>query len=161
MLPDYYNYLSFVFLLLLNFYHANTRMMDGDGGDVIGKPWEKDLKIPKDIKPISYDVYLHPDMENGLFKGHVKILFNLTESRDWIPVHVKSTTIYKTTIFDSNEREIDVENAFEYSKHEFWIIQVPKLNSGLYKMELKFNGSLTQSIVGFYRSVYTENNKSR
>ncbi|KAL4150045.1 hypothetical protein QTP88_003890 [Uroleucon formosanum] len=47
--------------------------------------------------------------------------------------------------------------AFSYPKHEFWVV-VPneELSAGEYKLQLSFEGSLLNKIVGFYRSVYAD-----
>ena len=38
------------------------------------EPWEKDYRIPASTYAMHYDLYLHPDMETGLFTGQVDIL---------------------------------------------------------------------------------------
>ena len=34
-----------------------------------GQPWEVDPRLPKHLIPLHYDLWLHPDLESGLFKG--------------------------------------------------------------------------------------------
>ena len=34
-----------------------------------GQPWEVDPRLPKHLIPLHYDLWLHPDLETGLFKG--------------------------------------------------------------------------------------------
>ena len=41
---------------------------------VLTEPWEKDYRIPASTYALHYDLFLHPDMETGLFTGTVDIL---------------------------------------------------------------------------------------
>lgn len=132
-------------------------------GNVVstGAPWEKDIRLPKDIHPISYDVLLHPNLEEGNFKGHVKILVNISSPRDWLPIHIKMLNISETRISTSSGKDIKIQEAFKYQKSEFWVMKTEKLQPGTYILNMKFKGSLIHSIVGFYRSVYYENGQYR
>ena len=38
------------------------------------EPWEKEYRIPASTYALHYDLYLHPNMETGLFSGTVDIL---------------------------------------------------------------------------------------
>ena len=55
-----------------------TSVGDADGKDVqkpvLTEPWEKDYRIPASTYALHYDLFLHPDMETGLFTGTVDIL---------------------------------------------------------------------------------------
>ena len=33
------------------------------------EPWEKDPRLPKHLIPLHYDLYLHPNLNTGLFNG--------------------------------------------------------------------------------------------
>lgn len=47
--------------------------------------------------------------------------------------------------------------AFSYPQHEAWIVVPEKpLNVGEHKLHMKFEGNLTNKIIGFYRSVYND-----
>ncbi len=32
-------------------------------------PWERDVRLPKSVVPLHYDLYLFPDLNEGLFTG--------------------------------------------------------------------------------------------
>ena len=34
------------------------------------EPWEKDPRLPKHLIPLHYDLYLHPNLNTGLFTGN-------------------------------------------------------------------------------------------
>jgi hypothetical protein len=37
--------------------------------DLPVQPWEKDIRMPKSVIPVHYDIYLFPDLIEGLFSG--------------------------------------------------------------------------------------------
>merc|ERR1712226_1164628 len=49
----------------------DTKVPDGDKNFKF--PWEKNVRLPRTILPLHYDLYLHPDLETGLFSGKVSI----------------------------------------------------------------------------------------
>ncbi|KAK6629880.1 hypothetical protein RUM43_003701 [Polyplax serrata] len=124
--------------------------------------WEKNNLIPKEIRPLSYDILVDPDLDEGTFKGEVTIEFNLTATRDeWLPVHIKNLNITQTIMTDNKGNEVNIKETFEYPKNNFWVMKTDVIQPDLYKLHMKFHGSLVQSLVGFYRSVYHENGTNR
>jgi hypothetical protein len=135
-------------------------------------PWESDYHLPSDTKPIHYDIFLHPDLSNSTFSGKVIIQIHVKNPRSFLLVNAKYLDIYDTRLVRllaaeneeesdkaGEEREIDIEDAFEYKPNEFWVIVVKnntKLQRGIYNLHLQFRGSLSGKIVGFYSSTYTD-----
>ena len=40
-------------------------------------PWETNLRLPRSVIPVHYDLYLFPDLEGGMFSGkifHLRLL---------------------------------------------------------------------------------------
>ena len=35
------------------------------------EPWEKDPRLPRHLIPLHYDLYLHPNLNTGLFTGNM------------------------------------------------------------------------------------------
>lgn len=123
------------------------------------EPWEKEYRIPTTTLPHHYDLYLHPDLDSGDFSGRVTILIGVTSPMTYLVSHVKKMNVTFTSLQKEGERgkeEVEVERAFEYQPNQFWVV-VPRraLRPGNYSLTLHFTGTLTGSIVGFYRSVYT------
>ena len=42
---------------------------DHQGGADPALPWETNLRLPRSVIPVHYDLYLFPDLDNGMFSG--------------------------------------------------------------------------------------------
>ena len=122
------------------------------------KPWETSLHLPRHITPSHYSVLLHPNFETELFSGKVEIDISVTRTSQHLLLHTKDHNITETKIKTKDGKELNISNAFEFPKYEFWVIQPEEpLQWGLYTVSLTFTGSLGSgnSLDGFYKSVYT------
>lgn len=108
-------------------------------------------------------MFLHPNLEKGTFSGIVDVTLNITAPCDYISIHHKGLTITNSKLKSVNGSLNSIKHAFDYPKNEFWIVQLKtKINPGIYRLILDFSGSLTNDIVGFYRSSYkNENGETR
>lgn len=141
------------------------------------RPWEADHRLPSDTDPIHYDIFLHPDLNNFTFSGKVVIQIHVKNPRSFLLVNTKYLDIFDTRLKKvitaeseretdnvtkkkfGEEREIEIENAFEYKPNEFWVVVMKsntELQPGFYNLHLQFRGSLSEKIVGFYSSTYTD-----
>lgn len=122
------------------------------------EPWEREYRIPTTTIPHHYDLYLHPDLEEGDFTGRVTILIGVTSPMSYLVAHVKKLNVTSTSLLKEGGRreEVPLGESFEYAPNEFWVVR-PRdtLPPGNYSLTLHFSGTLTGSIVGFYRSMYT------
>jgi hypothetical protein len=140
-------------------------------------PWESDHRLPWDTAPIHYDIFLHPDLENLTFSGKVVITIEVKNPRSFLLVNTKKLHIFDTRLTKLNtpeserqaestvkkdvrdEREIEIESAFEFKPNEFWVVLLKnnaEIQPGIYSLHLQFRGSLSGKIVGFYSSTYTD-----
>jgi hypothetical protein len=76
-------------------------------------PWD-DIRLPKFIIPIRYDIELTPNLTTGWVKGIEKLIFRVTEETNFIVFHSKNITITSRTI---NER-LNVERMLEFPHRE-------------------------------------------
>jgi len=121
------------------------------------KSWEEDFRLSKHVVPVEYNLQLHPHLENGTFSGSVHITLNVTAPCDHIRIHQKGLNIEHSTLLGVGEAQNFVSSSFEYAKNEFWVMLLNQtINIGIYSLKLDFNGSLTNDIVGFYRSTYKD-----
>ncbi|XP_044586424.1 glutamyl aminopeptidase isoform X2 [Cotesia glomerata] len=128
---------------------------------------ELSFRLPKQVKPLHYDLYLHPNLIDGTFKGHVTILIDVMEVKNYIALHQKDLNITKTTLktYDRNENyEIPIRDTYTIEKLEILVVSCnDNLPIGVYQLYFEFNGALQpDKIVGFYASTYKdENNATR
>lgn len=118
-------------------------------------PWEKEVRLPRSVVPIHYDVYLHPNLQEGTFYGKVDVLVQNGEPRDHFLIHTKYLTIQDASVSRGTEK-VDLMEVMEYKRNEFLVMRAHKdMAPGNYTLSVSFNGNLTKGIVGFYKSVYT------
>ncbi len=116
-------------------------------------PWD-DIRLPKFIVPIRYDVELTPNLTTGWVKGIEKLIFRVTEETDFIVFHSKNITITSRTI---NER-LNVERMLEFPHREQIYIETDDvmLPEKSYAVRLKFQYKLGKNLEGFYLSSYKD-----
>lgn len=121
------------------------------------EPWEREYRIPRATLPHHYDLFLHPDLQSGRFSGRVAILVGVTAPMDFLVAHVKQMNVTKTDLVDAATGDrLALRGAFEYQPNQFWVVRPrASLRPGNYTLHLEFEGALDGSIVGLYRSVYT------
>lgn len=122
------------------------------------------FRLPKNVKPIQYDLYLYPDLGKGTFEGKVTIVTDIIEKRDYIYLHQKELNIISTkvtTIDRAENWEIELKEPYAVDNLETWVITAKKeFPPGLYNITLEFEGALQpDKIVGFYSSTYKDADK--
>lgn len=127
----------------------------------IGMIPDLSFRLPKEVKPLHYDVYLHPDLDKGTFQGKVTILIDVFDRRSYIALHQKDLNITRTTLktYDREENfEFELLDIIQIPKHEMFVISTKnELHTGLYNLSFEFNGALQpDKIVGFYSSKYKD-----
>ncbi|XP_043274166.1 glutamyl aminopeptidase-like [Venturia canescens] len=124
-------------------------------------PSDLSFRLPKEVKPLHYDLYLHPDLDNGTFQGNVTILIDVLDQRSYIALHQKDLNITSASL-KTYDREVDYEvpikEFYTVDKLEELLVTFDKdLHSGLYHLAFAFNGALQpDKIVGFYSSKYKD-----
>lgn len=115
-------------------------------------------RLPSEIQPKRYDLYLHPNLKTKTFSGRVTIELNVLKPISFIPVHSKNLNITTKDLWrfsGENKEQIEPSLTFSYEKFEYWITEfADALEVGEYAITYTFNGSLTDRIVGLYQSSY-------
>lgn len=128
------------------------------------------LRLPDNIKPIKYNLFLHPNITDNKFgfTGHVKILVEASKVSDSIVLHSKHLNITSITVYKGEDamkkesekatEQLKVDDHKLHKKHEFLTIMLAK-NSKLGPKQkavvsIKFSGSLSEGLEGFYKSSY-------
>lgn len=116
----------------------------------------KEILLPKDIKPERYQVYLHPNLTTFDFHGGVKIDVNVENPTRNILLHIKHLKITSYGVQDSQGNHLPVLRVAESKKLEQYLVEMKdELKEGeKYTLKLEFNGQLSNTMTGFYKSSY-------
>jgi len=155
-------------LILIAFFIATWTVWQIEGVD--NEPAEYDrIRLPGNILPLQYNLFLHPNLTDGQFKyqGNVAILLDVKEATDTIILHSLKLRHLVTTVnaVPSNIDLNGVRNAGEAVEvkgttmnevHEQAIIHLgSELAAGKkYMLTIFFAGELRSALRGFYRSTY-------
>lgn len=132
--------------------------LDSSKHTTMTDPNNESFRLPKEVKPIHYDLFLHPNLQKKTFSGKVTILIDVLDDRRSIALHQKDlniTSVELKTYGLEEDYEIEISSISNPSKYEIFVISTKnEFKSGLYNLNLEFNGSLKDKIVGFYSSIY-------
>lgn len=127
------------------------------------KIWQQlSFRLPRDIRPRKYQLRLQPDLKNKTFSGNITIRLEVLKPISYIPLHAKLLTVETKNVEKLDEelkplRTITPSLTFEHPQLEYWVTEFAEpLEVGNYSIQLSFNGSLVDRIVGFYQSSYLD-----
>lgn len=112
-------------------------------------------RLPNHTTPISYDVFLYPNLETGLYKGTVKALVSVGEETSDIKFHNNGLNISCVAIGG------ELAKWSSDKKHELVIAAKKdgsKIGVGEVSLVVEYSGDMRNRIVGLYQSTYTDAN---
>ncbi|NXL48922.1 AMPE aminopeptidase, partial [Podilymbus podiceps] len=121
------------------------------------------FRLPTYVKPVHYDLEMKPEMETDIYTGTVSISIALEKSTSYLWLHLRETKITEMpTLRKSSGQQIPLNDCFGYKPQEYIVMKAEAElsvtnESDPYILTLKFQGWLNGSLVGFYRTTYTEN----
>lgn len=133
-----------------------------------------DVRLPDTIQPIYYKLELIPYIEetaNFTLKGKVWIDVRCRKATNRVTLHIKNITIHEetVTITPISQAELPVSSGernsgIKIEKHEFDeprefynLTVAPGLEENkMYRIYIQYTGMLDDSLGGFYRSSYTD-----
>ncbi|XP_017484575.1 PREDICTED: glutamyl aminopeptidase-like [Rhagoletis zephyria] len=120
------------------------------------------FRLPREIRPQHYSLRLQPDMVKKLYQGTITIKLEVVKPISYIPVHAKTLNVSTEEVMQLGEAGAPVAKlsptlTFAHPEYEYWVTEFKDpLQVGSYTLQLAFNGSLTDRIVGFYASSYLD-----
>lgn len=132
----------------------------------------KDLRLPRSIKPLAYDVVLLPYMnaDNFTFNGEIKIKFQVVENCKNVTLHSLSlriiwdqSHIQKIDANGKTAENLSIHNQYFVEEKQFLVLETNKeleANS-FYLLRLKFLGTIKDNLQGFYKSSYKVGSQTR
>ncbi|KAM4834249.1 glutamyl aminopeptidase [Thomomys bottae] len=126
------------------------------------------FRLPDWVNPEHYDLEVRPLLEEDRYTGRVDISVRLGNRTKHLWLHLRETRITRLPELRSPTGEqVPVQRCFLYTKQEYVVVEAAQElgpTSALgpyYVLTLEFAGWLNGSLVGFYRTTYTENGETR
>jgi puromycin-sensitive aminopeptidase len=118
-------------------------------------PTADSFRLPKSVTPESYDLFIEPDLERGLFKGSESIVVNAHQTVDRIYVNSQGLTIDSAELnFAADRKSGKTAANVTASKSEqviTFLLSNP-IETGKYRLNIKFSGRMNDKLCGFYRA---------
>ena len=122
---------------------------------------ERDIRLPSDIVPLSYNLQLVPFIipDNFTISGTVSIELACFGDTTNITLHSKQKEINSLNVLDSSGTELAIDSKYLDPERDFLVVQMkdPLIAGSNYTLEIEFVSDLSEGLSGFYRSTYTEN----
>ena len=125
------------------------------------------IRLPTDLKPLRYRIYLHPNLTTFDVFGATRILIKCLTATKKVILHFKGHTISDIRLLNGSylDRPINVEDVLVKNSYrvnaekELLMVESPKiLEVGKnYTLIIRYNGTLSETLQGFYRSSYKTN----
>ena len=112
--------------------------------------------LPKNIKPLHYQLELKPDIQNFAFSGNETIDVRVSESSSTIVMNALDIDIGSASIAINNS-VLKTENIAYNKEAETCTLTFPEeIPIGEGKIDIAFTGILNDKLRGFYRSQYID-----
>ncbi|SPP87880.1 glutamyl aminopeptidase isoform X2 [Drosophila guanche] len=115
-------------------------------------------RLPTELRPIKYKIYIHPDLQTGGCEGTVSIQFQLNAVTNLIVLHAKDLNVHSISILNMMARmRIAIEEYYLDDTRELLMIKLKEVLSmnKAYTLSASFDCNL-ESLTGSYRSSYTD-----
>lgn len=121
-------------------------------------------RLPRNVLPKRYDIYLEPNLETGNFSGRISIPLQIVEDSQIITIHTSGLDLFGFSILNVNTRmRIRVTGYEEDLRTETFTISFSETlrSDQPYTLSIEYRGQLS-GLNGFYRSSYlNENDQTR
>jgi len=116
----------------------------------------QNIRIPDHVRPLSYDIYIHPNLTTFKFSGRVKIELRCYQPTRNIIFHVRDLRVANIKLTDSKQKRLEVARTVQYKQNQQHLIAVNEelREKERYALYIEFNGTLSKNMEGFYRSSY-------
>lgn len=148
-------HLGFLFILLSLVTPLDS--MDSENTSVTTRsslPWT--LRLPDTVKPVHYDLLIHPNLTSLNFTGRVQIQLEVQQDTKHVLLHSKNLHISKAVVLQSGAAllllHVQESAPFEQialSSHNFTFVK------GVHAIQIDFSANLSSSFHGFYKGSYT------
>ncbi|XP_072514582.1 endoplasmic reticulum aminopeptidase 1 [Salminus brasiliensis] len=115
-------------------------------------PWN--MRLPDSVKPLHYDLLIHPNLNSLSFTGTVQIRLEVQQESSYIFLHSKNLHISRALLLGSRRQHL--LHVHESEPFEQIALSSENLTfiRGLYAIQLDFSANLSDSFHGFYKGTY-------
>ncbi|XKL66949.1 hypothetical protein PGB90_010369 [Kerria lacca] len=136
----------------------------------------KNIRLPKSIKPESYNLKIIPYIWEGnfTFDGKVSIVIRVLDDTKNITLHALNLNISEWHVRESSElisdhekfpdeKEVEILDTSYDREREFFILHLADYlkRSSQYEVHLRYTGFINDDLQGFYRSSYKVADQTR
>jgi len=121
-------------------------------------PWQ-DYRLPKEVTPLQYDLFLHPNLTENKYSGQLNITIMMNRSTHVVILHSYKHNITSVEITDiSSEETIPITQISYCKKNNMIALYSPQklLQQQKYILQFKFVNNLGYTLEGFYLSTYKD-----
>lgn len=117
-------------------------------------PW-KDIRLPRDVIPDLYELFLHANISQSVFTGTQTIHATVVKSTDFVIFHIKDLNVTSVEVL-RGEVGVSITQRLEYKGHEQYYVKLaqPLASNSKIKIQVKFQGTLENKLAGLYKSTY-------
>lgn len=116
----------------------------------------QNIRLPNHVRPMSYDVYIHPNLTTFKFTGKVKIVLRCYQRTKTVILHVRELRVGDIKLTDSKQKGLRIAHRMQHKENQQFLIAMDQelRENETYALYLEFNGALSNNMEGFYRSSY-------
>jgi puromycin-sensitive aminopeptidase len=115
----------------------------------------RDGRLPVTTRPRRYELLIAPDLDTSSFSGEVVIALELTEPTDTIVLNAKGLDVALVELAQGGA-PVAADLKVQADIEQLVISAEQPLAAGAAVLELRFEGSISHGLLGFYRSTYTD-----
>src|SRR5262245_15583996 len=116
-------------------------------------PDPSDPRLPRAVLPTRYELTIAPDLDAGRYAGDVTITLEVAEPTDDIVLHAHQLEV-ELDALTQDGRALAADLTID-AADERVIVHARDLQPGAATLSLRFRGVISDALVGFYRSTYT------
>ena len=109
-------------------------------------------RLPRTVVPSRYAIRIEPDLPSGAFAGEATIEVTVREPVTEVVLNAAELWIQEVTIQNREGATVNGIVALDHGLERARLLFPETLSPGLWQLSLKFNGSLSDKLRGFYRS---------
>ena len=119
-------------------------------------PETQNYRLARTVVPEKYEITIEPDLVNFTFEGEETIHIIVADATDLVVLNALELEVLEASVSNARNEEQKATISLDPENERVKLKFSQKLNSGSWKLHLKFKGILNDKLHGFYRSTYKD-----